>query len=95
MAVKVIIVRRYSAEVGQKILPLLTQLHQLANESNGYISGEAFGSTSDPDGHLVISSWETTEDWEAFINSEKSQDLHQQVDSYLDTDTMYQVYKKH
>jgi len=92
MAVKVIILRRIPQDVETQVHPLLQQLHQLAKATTGYITGEALINHTDPEEHLVISSWENVLGWEEFLNQEQTSNLHSQIDSYLGTDTMYQVY---
>ncbi len=92
MAVKVIILRQITNENKALIQPLLQQLHQKALQSGGYVSGESLVNSGDKEGKLVISTWNTGTDWERFVNREDCMTLHQQVDSILEVETLYQVY---
>ena len=66
MAVRVLIEREI--EPGQEINThaLLMQLRAKAMKVKGYISGETLRSLEDPHKFLVISTWNTVEDWKAW-----------------------------
>lgn len=93
MAVKIIIIRQIPKDVEAEVQPLLIELHQNAKKSSGYISGESLVSNAAPEERLVISSWESAEDWETFLKKDVVAELHDKVDQIIGRDTMYQVYK--
>jgi len=66
MAVRVLIEREI--EPGQEINTheLLMKLRAKAMQIKGYISGETLRSLDDPRKFLVISTWNTVEDWKAW-----------------------------
>ncbi len=92
MAVKVIILRHFTDEQKNIIQPILQQLHQKALQSGGYVSGESLVNSGNREDKLVISTWNTRADWERFEGREDCLALHQQVDSIIEVQTVYQVY---
>ena len=63
MPIKVIIKRKWKIEQPEELLPLLTELRSHAQNQAGYISGETLRSLDDPGDFMVISEWETSDDW--------------------------------
>ena len=92
MTVKIIILRTITPEEEPQVRPLLKLLHSLALDHEGYVSGESLTSWDDPNECLVISTWKSKEDWEAFIREPKVLEAHNAVDAILAKNTMYQVY---
>lgn len=92
MAVKIIIIRRVPAEKEGDIKPLLLKMRALANAQVGYISGETLINFDDPIERLVISSWKSIENWNAWLNNQARIELQNKVDEILGHETYYQVY---
>jgi heme-degrading monooxygenase HmoA len=93
MSVHVMIKRKWKIDKPQVLLPLLEKLHSRAKEQPGYISGETLRSTENPEDFLVISKWETAEDWEKWLKSKERRDLQGSVDSLIGEKTFYEVYE--
>ena len=93
MSVQVMIKRKWKVDKPQELLPLLEKLHTRAKEQPGYISGETLRSTEDPEDFLVISKWETAEDWKKWLKSKERRDLQGSVDSLIGEKTFYEVYE--
>jgi heme-degrading monooxygenase HmoA len=85
--------RKWKIDKPQALLPLLEKLHTRAKEQPGYISGETLRSTENPEDFLVISKWETAEDWKKWLNSKERRDLQGSVDSLIGEKTFYEVYE--
>jgi heme-degrading monooxygenase HmoA len=93
MSVQVMIKRKWKVDKPQDLLPLLENLHHRAEKQPGYISGETLRSIEDPEDFLVISKWETAEDWKKWLNSKERRDLQGRVDSLIGEKTFYEVYE--
>jgi heme-degrading monooxygenase HmoA len=92
MAVKIIIKRRVSKDKEANLLPLLVQLRALATAQPGYISGETLRSMQHPEEYLVISTWQSTEDWDKWLSSAQRAEIQDKVDSLLGQETIYDIY---
>jgi len=93
MSVQVMIKRKWKVDKPQELLPLLDKLHMRAKEQPGYLSGETLRSIEDPEDFLVISKWETAEDWKKWLKSKERRDLQGSVDSLIGEKTFYEVYE--
>ena len=92
MAVKIIIVRHVPREKTTELKPLLLEMRSLANAQNGYISGETLVNYDDPSEYLVISTWKTLKDWNAWLADPRRRELQSQVDQITGRETLYSVY---
>ena len=93
MTVQVMIKRKWKIDKPQELLPLLEKLHTRAEKQPGYISGETLRSIENPEDFLVISKWETAENWKKWLNSKERRDLQGRVDSLIGEKTFYEVYE--
>jgi heme-degrading monooxygenase HmoA len=95
MVVKVLIKRRLPADKAkaQYVVSIFRQLRMLALEQEGYISSETLRSMENPQEFLVISTWQSLEDWQKWFDSSQRKDLHSQVDALLEGGTTYEVYQ--
>jgi heme-degrading monooxygenase HmoA len=93
MSVQVMIKRKWKVDKPQDLLPLLEKLHNRAEKQPGYISGETLRSIENPEDFLVISKWETADDWKKWLNSKERRDLQGRVDSLIGEKTFYEVYE--
>ena len=79
--IRVIIERR--VRKGEDISPLLLKLRTAAMQSPGYITGESLLSTEDSSNVVVLSTWQTLENWKAWAKSEIRTRLSQQIEALL------------
>ena len=93
MAVQVIIKRKFKVESPEELFPLLTELRIRAKDQPGYISGETLKNIDTSGNYLVISKWETADDWKKWFNSEERRDMQGKVDSLLGEKTFYEVFE--
>ena len=93
MPVKVIIKRKWKIEQPEELLPLLTELRSHAQNQAGYISGETLRSLDDPEDYMVVSKWETADDWKKWLQSKERRDLQGQVDSLIGERTFYEIFE--
>jgi len=92
MTVKVIIVRKFPADKAEQAKPLVRELRAGATKQTGYISGETLVNVDDPEEYLVISTWESLENWNAWMHHPERLKLQSELDAMLGSKTLYQVY---
>ena len=93
MSIKVIIKRKWQVDKPEKLLPLLAALRAAARKQPGFISGETLRSLDDPEDYLVISIWETANDWKKWVQNKKRRDLQGKVDSLIGEKTFYEMFE--
>ncbi len=92
MAIKVIITRKVGKGRQKDLLPLLMELRTKAINQNGYISGETLKGISDPDEFMVISTWQSFEDWKAWEDNPEREEIQAKIDAILEEKTMAKAY---
>lgn len=92
MAIKIIIKRTISEDKVKYLTPLLKQLRALANNQPGYISGETLKRMDKPGEYLVISTWQSVEEWEKWLSSDERNGVQNKIDIILGKKTEYEVY---
>ncbi len=93
MSIKVIIKRKWQVDKPEELLPLLAALRAAARKQPGFISGETLRSLEDPEDYLVISIWETANDWKKWMQNKKRRDLQGKVDSLIGEKTFYEMFE--
>lgn len=94
MAICVTIRRKVvDKEISEKLAPLIVQLRSRASAQPGYVTDQAF-SCLDCDGeYLVVSTWNSMEDWENWKNSSERENIQQQIDQLTGEETEYRFYE--
>jgi len=92
MIVKVLIKRHVKMGCERKIFELLKQLRANATKQDGYISGETLVNTDDPQLFIVISSWQSLEDWTDWRDSKKRKEIDSKIEEYQLQPTTYESY---
>lgn len=93
MAVKVIIKRMVPEGRAEDLEPLLRELRTRATSQRGYISGETLRRLDKPDEYLVISTWESVEDWERWAKSQEREEVQGKIDTLLGGKTEYAIFR--
>jgi heme-degrading monooxygenase HmoA len=94
MAVTIMIRRTFDGtETAAKLAPLIVKLRSLATVQPGYISGRTFRCLDCSGEYLVISTWNSLDDWNRWLNSEERRLLQNQVDDLLGEKTEYRLYE--
>ena len=93
MAVQVIIKRKFKVDNPKELIPLLTELRNNAKVQPGYISGQTLKNIDNPEEYLVVSTWETADDWKQWLQSKERRDLQGRVDSLIGERTFYDVFE--
>jgi heme oxygenase (mycobilin-producing) len=90
MAVKILIKRRVPVTTAKEIIVLFRQMRILATAQQGYISGETLRSMDDPEEFLVISTWNSVQDWENWLKSKERREVQARIDLVLGGETHYE-----
>ncbi|MEJ2164186.1 MAG: antibiotic biosynthesis monooxygenase [Desulfobacterales bacterium] len=92
MAVKVLIKRKVPHEKAKKMIPLFRQMRASAATQTGYITGETLRSLDNQEEFLVISTWQSSEDWKKWLQSPERNKVQQKIDDLLGGETHYEIY---
>jgi heme-degrading monooxygenase HmoA len=93
MAIHVIIKRKVKqGHQSKELVPLLLQMRSLAMYQPGYISGETLCDIEHPGECLVISTWETVEDWNKWVHSQERARMDQKIETLTGEKTEYHIY---
>lgn len=94
MSVSIVIKRTVTDEkTAARLAPLIVQLRSRAAAQPGFLTSQTF-SCLDCDGeYLVVSSWNTLEDWNRWMHSEERMSIQRQVDALLKEKTVYRYYE--
>jgi len=92
MAVKILIKRKIPAERAKQMIPLFRKMRSMANNQPGYISGETLKRLDAPGEFLVISTWHSSEDWKAWLQSDERKKIQGEIDVLLGGETDYEIY---
>ena len=93
MAVKILIKRNVNNEKEAELQVLLKKLRSLTMNQKGYISGETLTRYDKPDENLVISTWQSADDWRSWVISNERKEIQEQIDALLGVETTYEIYQ--
>ena len=92
MAVKVLIKRKISQDRAKALIPLVRQMRASAATQAGYITGETLRSLDNPEEFLVISTWQSSDDWKNWLKSEDRNKVQDKIDDLLGGETNYEIF---
>ena len=93
MAVKILIKRSVPADKAPELIPLLQRLRTLAMSQPGYISGETLQRIDSTGEYIVISTWQSVDNWQQWATSRARIQLQNQIDAALNEETDYEIYQ--
>lgn len=93
MAVKVLIKRKVADKLAPELDGLLRKMRALTLNQKGYISGETFTRLDEPGVSMVISTWQSLDDWRNWTLSKERVDLQEQIDKLLGEPTKYEIFE--
>jgi heme-degrading monooxygenase HmoA len=94
MAVSVLIRRTFNdSEKEARLAPLIVKLRSLATMQPGYITGRTFRCLDCRGEYLVISTWNSLDDWNRWLNSNERRALQEQVDELLGQKAEFRLYE--
>ena len=93
MTVKIVIKRMVPKNKESSLLPLIKALRIATTKQNGYISGETLQRIDKPGETVVVSTWESAEDWNRWIEDPERMQLQEKIDALLGRETEYKMYR--
>ena len=72
---------------------LLRKMRALTLSRKGYISGESFNRVDEAGVSMVISTWQTLDDWREWTLSKERIELQDQIDKLLGAPTEYEIFE--
>ena len=93
MAIDVMIKRKVKpGRQARELVPLILHLRALATYQPGYISGTTLSNIEHPDECLVVSRWESIDDWNRWRQSKKRMAIEKQIEALTGEKTEYNMY---
>ncbi|MEJ2640097.1 MAG: antibiotic biosynthesis monooxygenase [Desulfosarcinaceae bacterium] len=92
MTVKIFIKRYMKSDRIEEALSVLKQFRSAALDQPGYISGETLIGHYDPRSVVVVSTWQTVEDWIRWQESGERARNEAQLEALLGQPTKYEIY---
>ncbi len=93
MTVKIFIKRKVSQANVLDLTVLLKRLRSLTLSQSGYIYGETLKRVDQRDECMVISTWRSLDDWNAWVNNKERIAIQDEIDRLLGEKTEYSVYE--
>jgi heme-degrading monooxygenase HmoA len=93
MTVKIFIKRKVSPAHVLDLTVLLKKLRSLTLSQSGYIYGETLKRVDRQDESMVVSTWRSLEDWNAWVNNSERVAIQNEIDRLLGEKTEYAVYE--
>lgn len=93
MAIQVVIKRKVKqGQQAKELVPLILQMRVRAMNQPGYISGETLCDIEHPGECLVISRWETVEDWNKWAYSQERARIDGKIETLTGGKSEYHIY---
>ena len=92
MAVRIIIDRKVKRGKVPDLSRLLRALRSKAMPSEGYISGETLRSLDDPYNYIVITTWQSVEDWEKWEKNPERRKVQVKIEKLMARPTRTKIY---
>ena len=92
MAVRIIIDRKIKKGKESEFSELLKELRSKAVSSKGYISGETLRALSDRHNYIVVSTWQSAEDWKNWEKNPKRRKIQAKIDKIITRPTKAKIF---
>lgn len=92
MSVKILIKRRFKKDALHEAPNMLIKARTNAMGNKGYISTETLVNYDDPRSILIISMWQTKEDWDRYAESDPRRVHEEKYSSLFEGPTEYDIY---
>ena len=92
MTVKIVIKRIVPKNKESSLLPLIKALRIATTKQDGYISGETLQRIDKPGETVVVSTWESAENWNRWVRNPERIQLQKKIDALLGKETEYTMY---
>jgi heme-degrading monooxygenase HmoA len=92
MAVRIIIDRKVKKGKESDFAKLLRELRVKAVPSKGYISGETLRASDDPHNYIVITTWQSANDWKNWEKSPERKKIQAKIEKLMARPTKTKIY---
>jgi heme-degrading monooxygenase HmoA len=92
MAVKILITRKIPSEKAPQLMPLFKKMRSLATAQPGYIAGETLKRIDSPGEYLVISTWQSLDDWQTWVDHRERLEIQSMIDALIGQKTEYKIF---
>jgi heme-degrading monooxygenase HmoA len=92
MAVRIIIDRKVKKGKESDFAKMLRELRSKAIPSKGYISGETLRAQDDPHNYIVITTWQSVEDWKAWEKQPERKKIQAKIEKLMARPTKTKIY---
>jgi len=92
MAVRIIIDRKVKKGKESDFAKMLRELRSKAIPSKGYISGETLRAQDDPRNYIVISTWQSLEDWKTWERQPERKKILSKIEKLMARPTQTKIY---
>ncbi len=93
MTVKIFIKRKTPENNTIELAVLLQKMRGLTLNQPGYISGETLKRIDKTGECMVISTWRSVEDWNAWVNNDRRAVVQAEIDNLIGSETEYAIYE--
>ena len=93
MAIDVMIKRKVKpGHAAKQLVPLILRMRAMALDQPGYISGETLCNVDNPEECIVISRWQSIDDWNRWAKSHRRADIESKIEALAGEKSEYTVY---
>jgi len=92
MAVRIIIDRKVKKGKESEFTKLLRELRLRAVPSKGYISGETLRALDDSHNYIVITTWQSPDDWKKWEKNPERKKIQSQIEKLMARPTKTKIY---
>jgi heme oxygenase (mycobilin-producing) len=92
VAVRIIIDRKVKKGKESDFARMLRELRSKAIPSRGYISGETLRAQGDSRNYIVISTWQSLEDWKAWEKQPERKKIQTEIEKLMARPTKTKIY---
>jgi heme-degrading monooxygenase HmoA len=92
MAIRIIIDRKVKKGKESEFARMLRELRSKAIPSKGYISGETLRAQGDSHNYIVISTWQSLEDWKKWEKQPERKEIHARIEKLMSRPTKTTIY---
>jgi len=93
MAIKVLITRRFKDEFVHEAHYHNAEIRALATVQPGYVSGKTIINIDNPNEMIIVSTWESKEDWDNWFKKDVRMDFYKKLRLSLETGEEISFYK--
>jgi len=92
MTIKIIIDRKIRKGKEAEVFDLLKELRSKAISSKGYISGETLRALSDPHNYVVVSTWQSADDWKNWEKNSERKKIQARIERLMVRPSKTKIY---